>query len=214
MRIFIQVIIAACSLTALSTSLADEPMELKIDHVMFPVYANNAFLDTVEADWKERKTGKVFTQPQNDFFKAVYLRSKSFYVEYLSNVETQPYWSNTVFIVVPTEYWAAYENPVMKSEYFLIPSFGSGYQLVSPDYPHLNEKNAGDEDYDGMTILISTSLAQELLTIGGENWTLPKNGKVQVHEGLVHFHDIVVIDEQSKLVAQIYEANPILRDFF
>lgn len=189
-------------------------MELRIDHVMFPVYANNPFLETIESQWTQKKSGKVFTQPQNDFFKGVYLQSKSFYVEYLSTVESQPYWSNAVFVVVPTEYWSHYEEPAMKSEYFLVPYFGSGFQLVSPDYPHLNEIVSADETYDGLKILISSALKNELTNIGGQEWLLPKSGKVEVHEGLVHPHDIVVIDEHAKLVAPLLEANPILRDFF
>ncbi len=189
-------------------------MELEIDHVMMPVYFNNALLEHVEQTWKDKQSGKVFTQPQNDFFKGVYLQSKSFYVEYLSTVDTQPYWSSAVFFVVPEKYWDHYENPAIRNDYFLVPYFGSGYQLVSPDFPHLNRINAAQESYDGLQILISAALEKEILTIGGQQWTLPANGKLTVHEGLAHRHDIVVIDEHSKLVAPILEANPILRDFF
>lgn len=189
-------------------------MELKIDHVMFPVYFNNALLEFVEYDWKNRKSGKVFTQPQNDHFKGVYLPSQSFYVEYLSSVETEPYWSSAIYLVVPNEHWDAYKKPAMVTDHFLIPSFGSGYQLISPSYPHLNTKTSSDEPYDGLTILISKALEQELLNIAGKQWALPTNGKLRVHEGLHHLHDIAVIDENNKIVAPLFEANPVLRDFF
>jgi len=189
-------------------------MELKIDHVMFPIFFNDALLKFIEEDWTLRKTGKVYTQPFNGAYTGVYLPSQSFYVEYLSTAESQPYWSNAVYLVVPTKYWDAIENPAMRNEHFLIPYFGSGYQLISPDYPHLNSKVSENESYDGLTILISKALEKELLTIGGQQWTLPKNGKVQVHDGLHHMHDIAVIDENSNMIAPIFEANPVLRDFF
>lgn len=187
-------------------------MELKIDHVMFPVYFNDEFLEFIEYNWKTRDSGKVHTQPQNGRYKGVYLNSRSFYVEYLSSVETEPYWSTAIFVVVPNEFWDAYEEPAIRNDHFLIPWFGSGYQLVSPDYPHTNDKVSADEDYDGLTILISKALENELLNIGGQKWTLPKN--VRVHEGLFHLHEITVIDENSKIIAPLYEANPVLREFF
>jgi hypothetical protein len=193
---------------------AENSMELEIDHVMFPVYANNPMLETIESIWNEKNKGKVYTQPQNENFKGVYLGTRSFYVEYLSTVASQPYWSNAVYVVVPTEYWSAYENPALRTEHFLVPWFGSGFQLVSPDYPYLNKNIAGDEDRDGLTILISPALEKELLSIGGQKWALPANGKVKVHDGLAHLHDIVVIDSNEKLIAPLLEANPVLRDFF
>ena len=193
---------------------AGDTMELEIDHVMMPVYFNNAFVDSIAEVWQQRNRGRVHTQPQNDFFQGVYLQSKSFYVEYLSTVETQPYWSNAVFFVVPKKYWDYYENPAIRNEHFLVPFFGSGYQLVSPDFPHLNRINAKEETYDGLQILISAALEKEILGIGGQKWSLPSSGKLRVHEGLAHLHDIVVIDEESKLVAPLFEANPVLRDFF
>jgi len=189
-------------------------MELEIDHVMIPVYFNNDLLEFIEHDWKKRKSGKVFTQPQNDNFKGVYLPSKNFYVEYLSSVETEPYWSSAIFLVVPNKYWDFYKEPAIRSEFFLIPSFGSGYQLVSPSFPYLNSIVSKEESYDGLTILISKALERHLLSIGGQRWTLPKNGKIRVHEGLHHLHDIAVIDEHNKIVAPLFEANPVLREYF
>lgn len=211
---FAALLLTAALLLPGTHTRASDIMELEIDHVMLPVYFNNALLESIESVWRDRARGRVFTQPQNDFFKGVYLQSKSFYVEYLSTVETQPYWSSAIFFVVPKQYWGHYENPAMVNEHFLIPSFGSGYQLVSPDYPYLNSKTAKDETYDGLKVLISSALEQQILAIGGQKWSLPKNGKLQVHDGLAHLHDIVVIDENDKLVAPILEANPILRDFF
>jgi len=166
-------------------------MEITIDHVMFPVYFNNSFLNSVEENWTQRNLGYVDTQAQNDFFKGLYLHTKSFYVEYLSTVANEPYWSNAVYVVVPNEYWDNYETPDFRSDHFLIP-----------------------KSYDGLTILISKALEYELCNIGGEKWTLPSNGKLRVHEGLHHLHDIAVIDENDTIVAPLFEANPVLRDFF
>jgi len=189
-------------------------MELTIDHVMIPVYLNDTLLEFVEHNWANRKLGKVFSEPPGNSFRGLYLKSKSFYVEYLSTVETEPYWSSAIYLVVPNEYWDAYKKPAMRNDHFLIPSFGSGYQLVSPTFPHLNTIVSKDESYDGLTILISKALEQELLTIGGKQWVLPKNGKIRVHEELHHLHDIAVIDERNKIVAPLFEANPVLRGFF
>lgn len=202
------------SLLCGSQAWSKEPMELKVDHVMFPVYMNDTLLEFVEHDWKNRDMGRVFTQPPNNSFKGLYLSSKNFYVEYLSNVNTQPYWSSAVYLVVPTEYWDAFKNPVLRTDNFLIPFFGSGYQLLSPSYPNLNSIVSKDESYNGLTILISKALEQELLKIGGEQWTLPKDGSMRVHEGLHHLHDIAVIDQNNKIVAPLLEANPVLRDYF
>lgn len=34
---------------------------------------------------------------------------------------------------------------------------------------------------------------------------------VRVHNGLHHAHDMVVVDGESKIVAPLYQANPLLR---
>ncbi len=192
---------------------AADAMEIKIDHVMFPVYANDVLLGHVESTWKEKEKGRVYSQPTNGVFKGVYFQSKDFYVEYLSTVENQPYWSSAIYLVVDKKYWKSIDNPVMVNDHFLIPYFGSGYQLISPDYPHLTSK-LEPTSYNGLKILISQNLFDEIKTLGGQNWTLPSDGSVEIHEGLHHLHDIVVIDENDKLVAPLYEANPILRDYF
>ena len=188
-------------------------MNLVIDHVMFPIYFNNPFLEVVESAWKENGEGEVFSQPQNPAFKGVYFKSKSFYVEYLSTVKTEPYWSNAVYVVVPKKYWDFYQNPALCSEHFLVPSFGCGYQLVSPDFPFLSRIISKDISYDGFTLLISEALEKELKNIGGQVWSLPSDGKVKVHEKLLHVHDMAVIDENAQLVAPILQVNPLLREF-
>jgi hypothetical protein len=194
-------------------SIQGSTMELVVDHVMFPIYFNNPFLGLVEEIWRDRKVGRVFSQPQNPSFKGLYLRSKSFYLEYASNTKNEPYWSNAVYVVVPKKYWNFYEEPVLRTEHFLLPKFGGGYSIVSPEYPHLNSSAAQNETYDGLTLLISKALEDELLQVAGQKWTLPRSGKVRVHDGLKHLTDIAVIDEQSKLVAPLLEANPLLREF-
>jgi hypothetical protein len=185
-------------------------MQLQIDHIMFPVYFNNAFLDIVEQTWKGKATGRVFSQPQNAVFKAVYLQGKSFYVEHLSTVESEPYWSNTLYIVVPKEFWSYYATPALRSEHFLMPRFGCGYSLVSPEFPHLHS-SLPEQSYDGLSILISSALEAELKTLAGRAWSLPPN--VRVHNGLHHAHDMVVVDGESKVVAPLYQANPLLREY-
>ena len=83
------------------TSAAQPPRELVLDHVMFPTYMSDDFIDLVEEIWTARKLGKVFTQKPNRSFKPVYARSRSFYVEYLSNVQAEPFWSNAIYLPRP-----------------------------------------------------------------------------------------------------------------
>lgn len=187
-------------------------MQLQLDHVMFPVYFNNAFLDVVEETWRGYDTGKVFTQPQNAVFKGVYLQGKRFYVEHLSTVQFEPYWSNTLYVVMPKNLWSHYAEPDLLTEHFLVPKFGCGFSLVSPEFPHLHSRIAEGESYDGLTVLISAALASTLQTLAGKTWTLPPH--IKVHDKLHHAHDMAVIDENAKLVAPLYQANPVLREFF
>jgi hypothetical protein len=189
------------------------PMELQLDHVMFPVYFNNQFLNVVEQVWKGQSSGRVVQMPQYPAFKHVLHFSKSFYVEYLSTVQSEPYWSNAVYVVVPKQYWGFYKSPALITEHFLIPQFGLGFQIVSPQFPHLNSVEAKGESYDGFTLLISKALEESLLSIGGQKWVLPSNGKIRVHEKLHHVHEIAVINEKSKIVAPILQPNPVLREF-
>lgn len=197
-----------------SFSDAQEIYDLEIDHVMFPVYLNNAFLDIVAKNWKSHKKGTIDIGKQNTAFKGVYYKSKSFYVEYLSNTKENQYWSNSIYVVVPKDLWSYYSKPAFKNEHFLIPFFGCGYQLVSPEYAYLNKAISSNEKYDGFTVLISDKLSVALLNIAGKKWKMPSNGKIKVNENLFHLHDIVVINENSKLIAPILEANPILREYF
>lgn len=189
-------------------------MELVLDHVMIPAYFNNPLLDLVEAHWKGQKGGTVKTYPQYPAFKQVVQFTRSFYVEQLSTVKSEPYWSNAVYFVVPTEYWDHYKHPPIRSEHFLVPAFGAGFALVSPDYPHLNSKLAADEPYDGLTVFISPNLAKSITTIGGQTWTFPEKGPLKVHKDLHHFTDIVVINERNERVAPLFQPNPLLRDYF
>ena len=185
-------------------------MQLQIDHIMFPVYFNNAFLGVVEETWKGNAIGRVFAQAQNALFKAVYLQSKDFYVEHLSTVESEPYWSNTLYVVVSKEFWSYYAAPALRTEHFLIPRFGCGFSLVNPDFPHLHS-SLPEQSYDGLSILISSALESELKTLAGRAWGLPPH--LRVHSGLHHAHDIVVVDGNSKVVAPLFQANPLLREY-
>jgi hypothetical protein len=206
-------VIASTRLAAQTNDRRSQAMEIVIDHVMFPVYFNNAFLEVVEAEWRAQSLGKVYSQPQNSVFKGVYFESKSFYVEYLSTVKAEPYWSNAVYVVVPKKYWSHYKNPALSTEHFLVPTFGCGYTLVSSEFPYPNSLLAKGQTYDGFTLLISKALEQELLRMAGQSWVLPPSGRVRVHEKLMHVYDIAVINDKSKLVGPLLQPNPILREF-
>jgi hypothetical protein len=205
--------VSSQELFAQGISAGGSPMELQIDHVMFPVYFNNPFLNLVEQIWKNQSGGRVTQMPQYPAFKHVLNFSKSFYVEYLSTVQSEPYWSNAVYVVVPKKFWGHYKSPALVTEHYLIPEFGAGYQLVSPEFPHLNSIVAKGEAYDGFTLLISKALETSLLSIGGQKWVLPSNGKIRVHEKLHHAHEMAVINEKSKIVAPVLQSNPVLREF-
>ncbi len=209
---------AAAGAAALHRSAsAADARPLVIDHVSFPVYNNNAFLDAVTENWMARSLGTIHQQPQNPAFKAVSLLNPSFYVEVLSNTAQQPYWSNQVYVVVDKALWKQYEKPALVTEHFLVPAFGCGYALVNPAYPHLNTTLPRGSETGKSTaqirLLISPTLAQDLSSIAGQSWRLPDNGSVIVHPGLLHAHDMAVIDDKQKLVAPILQPNPLLREF-
>lgn len=71
-------VVASTGLAAQTSERNYRVMELVIDHIMFPVYFNNAFLEVIEAEWRGHGLGKVYSQPQNAVFKGVYFESKSF----------------------------------------------------------------------------------------------------------------------------------------
>ncbi|WP_422038307.1 hypothetical protein [Roseibium sp.] len=186
-------------------------MLLTIDHVMFPVYLGDQLLDEVEWTWKDRGYGKVFREAERSEFLPLYCQSNQFYVEYLSNRSTFSYWSNAVFVVVPKQFWEYYKEPALLSEHFLIPYFGSGYQLVSPDFPHLNSKLSGGTD-EGFRLLVSPDLYKVLSRVADQEWTLPDH--IEPHSDLKHMHDMAVLDAEGRLVAPLYEANPALKGYF
>lgn len=186
-------------------------MQLVIDHVMFPVYLGDSLLGEVEWTWKDRGYKRVFREAARPEFLPLYCQSKQFYVEYLSNRSTFSYWSNAVFVVVPKTLWGNFKDPAHISEHFLIPYFGSGYQLVSPQLPNLN-RNLGSDVDEGFRLLVSSTLYKVLQNVAGQSWTMPDY--VVVHEDMKHMHDIAVLDGKDRLVAPLYEANPALRGYF
>lgn len=186
-------------------------MQLVIDHVMFPTYLGDQLLDEVEWTWRNREYGKVFREAERKEFLPLYCQSKQFYVECLSNRSTFSYWSNAVFVVVPKELWSYYKEPAHVSEHFLIPYFGSGYQLVSPDFPNLNSKLTGEFD-EGFTLLVSPDLYKILARIADREWKLPDH--LKPHTDLKHMHDMAVLDAKDRLVAPLYQANPALKGYF
>ncbi|MET1410863.1 hypothetical protein ABVF61_01255 [Roseibium sp. HPY-6] len=186
-------------------------MLLTIDHVMFPVYLGDQLLDEVEWTWKDRGYGNVFREAERREFLPLYCQSSRFYVEYLSNRSTFSYWSNAVFVVVPKVFWDYYKEPAHVSEHFLIPYFGSGYQLVSPEFPHLNSKLEGRSDEE-FKLLVSPDLFKVLSNVAGQKWSMPDF--VSPHSDLKHMHDVAVLDSEDRLVAPLYQANPALRGYF
>jgi hypothetical protein len=209
------IVISSCIFLLISSvgnAAENEPKELVIDHVMFPVYLNNSFLKVVKKSWEKHKVGKVDIGPQNSSYKGVFFGSKSFYVEHLSNVKSQPYWSNAVYLAVPKKYWSYYKNPALVTKNFLVPYFGCGYQLINPDYKYINSKVSKGLSYDGFTLLISEALRKEIVNVAGQKWSLPSNGKVRVHEKLIRVNEMAVINEKSELIAPLYQPNPILRE--
>ena len=180
-------------------------MELVVDHIMFPVYNNLGFLDEVEQCWKKHHTGVVMMGPPGPQYKGVYYSSKSFYVEHLSTVKGEPYWSNTIYFVVDKKHWEFYENPDMVDENWLKPRIRGGFALLSPDHPGLQSKHFSGITYDGFTILISKTLEEELREICGLTWKLPAN--MAIDEKLLHSFDMAVVNENDTLVAPLYQHN-------
>jgi len=56
---------------------------LDIDHVMFPVYNNNNFLDEVANEYKTNKKYIYSIGKQQQSYKGIYLYSKNFYIEHI-----------------------------------------------------------------------------------------------------------------------------------
>jgi hypothetical protein len=79
---------------------------LQIDHVMFPVFSNPTFLDMVDAHWtKQEHSGAIRRESEvkHSLYSAAYLSGRDFYVEHLTTAETEPYWSNAVYVVVGSQ---------------------------------------------------------------------------------------------------------------
>lgn len=205
---------ATPSLLGESAPEAGDALELQIDHVMFPVYHNDAFLDEVREIWKGHNKVDIVEGGEEGEYKGVYFRSKRFYVEHLSTSKGNTYWSNNVYVIVSKEHWGRIKNPAKVFEHILIPSFACGYQLVSPEFPYLNSKISQGVTYDGFTLLISAKLEKDLLNLCGLKWKWPTSLKVKVHEGLLHPYDMAVIDEGNTLIAPLYQSNFGLKEYW
>ena len=127
---------------------------LEIDHIMFPVYNNNDFLDEVALEYNKNKNYVYDIGEQTSMYKGIYLYSKNFYIEHLSTIKGQYYWSNSLAILLDKKYWSYYKNPDLIDENFMTPKFGCGYFFVNPKYKHIN-KNISKSTYDNFTIYIS-----------------------------------------------------------
>jgi len=176
---------------------------LKIDHVMFPVYNNNNFLEEVANEYKKNDKYVYNIGNQEKLYKGIYLYGKSFYVEHLSTIKGETYWSNSLAIILDKKYWSYYKNPDMIDDNFMIPKFGCGYFFVNPNYPYTNDKK-NKSDYDNFIIYISNELEYELKNIGGISWTLPKY--IKVDNNLKHKYDIVVKDDDV-IIGSLFQSN-------
>lgn len=210
MRTFFILILTALLLSNVLLNAEDKSLQLKpeqliIDHIMFPVYNNDSFLDEIKIIWEEKGFGKV-TREDYEQYSGVYLSTKNFYVEYLSTNKGDGWWRNKICIVLDKKYWDFYETPMLRDEHFLVPNYFSGYFIVSPDYPKLNSKDSSDIDFDGLTIYISEKLAEKLKCAAGKNWTLPSF--VKIHKELVHENDIVVVENgKEEYIAPYLQSN-------
>ena len=180
--------------------------ELIVDHIMFPVYNNDPFLDEMQEIWETKNIGEV-ERADYDAYSAVFFKSKEFYVEYLSTNKGDGWWRNKVYIVVDKKFWDYYESPFIKDDFFLVPERTSGYALISPEYNALSSKVNQHIEYEGFTILISEELKSILLNICGLKWELPPF--IKTNKNLIHETDMVVIDEEGEYIAPFLECNPV-----
>ena len=175
---------------------------LTIDHVMFPIYNNPDFLKVVEDYWKTFK-GKVFKQPNS-----VFISQNHFYVEHISvdkNLSPEDhFWSNAICLELEKKYWNYFENPLIINDNFLTPYAGAGYFFVNPHYEYTNKK-LKNNDSNSFKILISNNLKKELENIANKKWILPDF--VNVHPNLLHNYDIVVLDDNNKLIGPYLQSN-------
>jgi len=186
-----------------SSSISEE---LIVDHVMYPVYNNDAFLDEMMEIWKAKKVGKV-KRDDYDAYSGVFFETKSMYVEYLSTNKGDGWWRNRICIVLDKKYWDYYKEQFMRDEFFLTPEITSGFFLVSPEYNSLNSKINSQIEYDGFTIYISDVLKEKLENICGMKWILPEF--IKTNSNLVHETDIIVVDEKGNYIAPYLQSNTI-----
>jgi hypothetical protein len=175
---------------------------LKIDHIMFPVYNNNNFLEHVYKTWiKVNKQCNI--GEQNSMYKGVYYPTNNFYVEHLSTTQGEKYWSNSIYVILKTKYWSYFINPDSISEYFLIPKFGCGYHIISPNYPHLNRLSKSNDEQ--LKVHISKALMVEIENLCGFKWEVPNF--IRVNDKLLHNYDIAVINSDDRLIAPLFQSN-------
>lgn len=177
---------------------------LIVDHIMFPVYNNDAFLDEIKEIWTEKKVGEI-ERADYDAYSAVFFKTRNFYVEYLSTNKGDGWWVNRICVEVDTTYWDYYKNPFSKDGNFLIPEIDSGFFLVSPHYDSVNSKINTDINYSGFTIYISEILKDKLINVCGLKWELPDY--IRTNKNLIYERDIVVVDEDGEYIAPYLQCN-------
>jgi|AntAceMinimDraft_17_1070374.scaffolds.fasta_scaffold07273_3 hypothetical protein len=180
--------------------------ELVVDHIMFPVYNNDAFLDEVKEIWETKGVGEI-KRDDYEAYSGVFFKTKKFYVEYLSTNKGDGWWRNRICVVVDKQHWDYYKEPFLKDEFFLTPEITSGFFLVSPEYNSTNTKINKDIDYKGFTIYISEALKEKLENICDLKWKLPDY--IKTNKNLIHETDIVVVDGKGEYVAPFLQCNTI-----
>lgn len=176
---------------------------IEVDHVMFPVYNNNKFLEEVANEYKTNEKYIYSIGKQQPSYKGIYLYSKNFYVEHLSTVKGEYYWTNSLAIILDKKYWAYYKNPVILNNDFMTPKFGCGYFFVNPEYNFTNKKITKSK-YDNFTIYISKNLKNSLTNIAGLKWKLPNY--IKTHNKLCQPYDIIVKDKNT-IIGPLFQTN-------
>ena len=176
---------------------------LDIDHVMFPVYNNNDFLKEVANEYNKNKKYVYSIGKQTPGYKGIYLYSKNFYIEHLSTIKGEYYWTNSLAIILDKKYWSYYKNPAIINDNFMTPKFGCGYFFVNPEFNSTNKK-ISKSDYDNFTIYISKNLKNKLSNIAGLKWKLPNY--IKSNDKLCQPYDIIVKDKDV-IIGPLFQTN-------
>ena len=179
---------------------------IQLDHIMFPVYNNDKILDEIKNEWKKKYKNYKITVEKKTSFKAIYLKMKKYYIEYLSTIKGEHNWTNALCVKLDKKYWSYYKKPDQIDKHFMIPKFGCGFFIVDPKSPYTKWCKAEFRE-SNFEILISKKLKKELINLGGLKWKLPKN--IKTNKNLCQSYDILVVDKvnEDNIVAPLFQAN-------